>query len=439
MAPSHGVFTGVFGIIQVVFCILFSIVVDYNTDLAAGTIGTVFYSYQFYTNVALMIFIGFGFLMTFLAKYAHSAVGFTFMLTCFTMQLALLVIGLFDKIGAGNVAGDIKLDVTHLTRSLFTAGAVMISFGAVIGRASPIQLLVMTIFEVFLQIINEYIGVHSLKAVDIGGSMFVHTFGAYFGLAVSWALEARPKKLRSKTHKFNGSRYDSDVTAMIGTLILWIMWPSFNGALASSENDQIRVVVNTVIALTSSCTWSFLASHVFNNGRFDMVHIQNATLAGGIGVGTIANLIVGPGGAMIIGAICGVVSVVGYQIITPMLLNCFGLQDTCGVHNLHGLPGIIGGITGAIACAAVDADTYGAEFIGGKTIAAFGDRTPSEQWPYQVYALLITLGISIGSGLITGFVMRSVPKHELHYQDSEFWTMAEGEEEHNEDEDAGKP
>ena len=61
---------------------------------------------------------------------------------------------------------------------------------------------------------------------------------------------------------------------MIGTLVLWICWPSFNGALAPTPDAQVRVVVNTVLALTSSCTWSFLVSHLCCKGRFDMVHVQ---------------------------------------------------------------------------------------------------------------------------------------------------------------------
>jgi len=34
--------------------------------------------------------------------------------------------------------------------------------------------------------LNESIGVLVFKATDMGGSIFVHTFGAYYGLAASY-------------------------------------------------------------------------------------------------------------------------------------------------------------------------------------------------------------------------------------------------------------
>lgn len=47
---------------------------------------------------------------------------------------------------------------------------------------------------------------------DIGGSLVIHAFGAYFGLAVSWVIS--PKK--AKTSPDAGSCYHSDLFAMIG-------------------------------------------------------------------------------------------------------------------------------------------------------------------------------------------------------------------------------
>ena len=44
----------------------------------------------------------------------------------------------------------------------FAAAAVLISFGAMLGKTSPLQLLVMAMAEVVLQQGNEYIGVYKL-------------------------------------------------------------------------------------------------------------------------------------------------------------------------------------------------------------------------------------------------------------------------------------
>ena len=68
----------------------------------------------------------------------------------------------------------------------------------------------------------------------------MHTFGAYFGLAASMAL-CDGKKVEKAGDKF-GSTYTTDLFAMVGTVFLWMFWPSFNGALASG-NAQHRVVV----------------------------------------------------------------------------------------------------------------------------------------------------------------------------------------------------
>ena len=46
------------------------------------------------------------------------------------------------------------------------------------------------------------------------------------------------------------------------------------------------------------------------------MHVQNATLAGGVAVGSIANMIIGPWAAMFIGFIAGIISVAGYKFLS---------------------------------------------------------------------------------------------------------------------------
>ena len=77
---------------------------------------------------------------------------------------------------------------------------------------------------------------------------------------------------------------------------------------------------------------------------FPQVHIQNATLAGGVAVGSAANLNIAPAGALAIGIGSGCLSTLGYAYSQPYFEKTIGLRDTCGVINLHAGPGIMGGI-----------------------------------------------------------------------------------------------
>ena len=58
--------------------------------------------------------------------------------------------------------------------------------------------------------------------------------------------------------------------------------------------------------------------------------------------------------------------------------------DTCGVHNLHGMPGVLAGIV---------------------SIIAFSSLDDSDQALDQFYSLLVTLGVAIGGGILCGAVL----------------------------------
>lgn len=46
------------------------------------------------------------------------------------------------------------------------------------------------------------------------------------------------------------------------------------------------------------------------------VHIQNSTLAGGVAIGTAADMMIHPWGAMVVGSAAGALSVLGYRFFT---------------------------------------------------------------------------------------------------------------------------
>ena len=75
---------------------------------------------------------------------------------------------------------------------------------------------------------------------------------------------------------------------MVGTLFLWMCWPSFNAALSPTYDGQYRAILNTYLSLCACTATVFaLSSLLHKEGKINMEHIQNATLAGGVAVSII--------------------------------------------------------------------------------------------------------------------------------------------------------
>ena len=98
----------------------------------------------------------------------------------------------------------------------FATAAVLISFGVVLGVTSPLQLIVMTVLEIIIFVFNEIIGRDIIGAVDAGDTIFVHLFGAYFGLSVVRVLY-NPEHAESTKE---GSSYSSDLFSLVAIYIL---------------------------------------------------------------------------------------------------------------------------------------------------------------------------------------------------------------------------
>jgi len=315
----------------------------------------------------------------------------------------------------------INLDIPSLIIGDFGAGAVLITFGVILGRCNLSQLWVLATLEIIFYGLNEAICAGTLQAVDMGGSMYVHTFGAYFGIAASFFFS--PKKLKDKEIASNGEgAYLSQTIAMVGTLFLWMFWPSFNGALAS-EFQQQRVIINTVLAISSSCIAACALVRI-QCGKLNMEVVLNSTLAGGVAVGSASDLVVTAGVAMAIGALAGILSCCGYLWLGAWLNKKIGLYDTCGVNNLHGMPGILGGVIGAISAGMAESAFQKDTESLVQTFPALkdGKRTTAEQGWIQLAALGITLGISLISGALCGFLASKCGGDNLTpYVDDDHW------------------
>jgi ammonium transporter Rh len=209
---------------------------------------------------------------------------------------------------------------------------------------------------------------------------------------------------------------------MVGTLFLWIYWPSFviGGDFADSNQQQYGMV-NTILALASSTVCAFFLSSLLDaNGRFRPVDVQNATLAGGVAIGCTANLTMSGFGAIMIGCAAGLVSCFGFNYAMPWLENNLGIHDTCGVHNLHGMPSVIGGLASVIL-----AGYKGTDLAHDKAI--YTNTLVNDQWWRQWIAIFLCMAFAIVSGLITGLIMKACyPEGSSKpFHDDQYWTVAD--------------
>jgi len=407
-------------VFQILLLGLFAGYVEYDHSAEALKASDFYTSFQ---DVHVMIFIGFGFLMTFLKKYGFGAVSYNMLLSSLTIQWAALLNAWLkqrikyeehpDQWPAGKKPSTIYIGYNELMTADFTAAAVLITFGALLGKTTRLQLFIVCVFECVFFAINENVLVDFIKIRDTGGSIIVHEFGAYFGLAVSAVI-----RNYGDDHPLEASNYHSDLFAMVGTIFLWIFWPSFNsGPVSNVPILQRQAIVNTYFALAACVVAAFVASSLVEKKfRFNMVHVQNATIAGGVAVGTSADLLIKPWGAILIGILAAFLSVIGYSYISPFMSRKLKIHDTCGVHNLHGMPAVLAGICASIAAASISG-TSGLYKTG---------RSNSKQAGFQFAGVLVSFAIAVVGGLITGLVIRPLnrPTEELYNDDPE-WLVPE--------------
>ena len=239
LSKSNKAFVVLFLLFELALIIIYGVLTEFNSHSGVDSSlpteelkDDVQQVYPFFQDVHVMIFVGFGFLMTFLKHHSWTSVGFNYLIAAFAIQLAIPVLGFFLQLTSDNKYWEkVQLTIHSLVDGDFAAGAVLISFGAILGKCNALQLLVLATIEIVFYSLNASICVNQLEAVDVGGSMYVHTFGAYFGIAASLAMTPRPAHSDPK----NTSGYFSNLFAMIGTLFLWMYWPSFNGALVTGN------------------------------------------------------------------------------------------------------------------------------------------------------------------------------------------------------------
>lgn len=215
--------------------------------------------------------------------------------------------------------------------------------------------------------------------VDTGGSIVIHAFGALLGLGVIMTMTTKQEfELPIEADA------TSDRFSLLGSMILWLFWPSFCAALVAPELIP-HTAINVILALCGATVATYFAC-IYLRGKIDATDIANASLAGGVAIGSTCDLASFPQ-AFFIGIVAGCLSTFGFAVLQGKVEFFFKGIDTCGVMNLHGMPGLLGGLAAIFIADGINKGTQLAGigitilvaiitgFVVGKIIAVLGRRT----------------------------------------------------------------
>ncbi|NWZ28560.1 RHD protein, partial [Asarcornis scutulata] len=357
--------------LETVFIILFYFLVPrYGYDAFIRNI-----SYTDFQDVNNMVIFGFGFFLAFLKRYSFSSTGFNLLIIVLGVQCSILMEGLLF------LKDPNERDPKIITMAAVSMTAVAISSGAVLGKTNPLQLIVMTVVEIIIFHVSRWINKRFLQVQDNISMKHVHLFGAYFGLAVS----SRFSEPSPRSEK-NASTPKSDLLSMLGTLFLWVFWPSFNSVLA--DRDKTKAIYNTYFALAVSAVTAFTLSVLTTkDGKFRMIHVHSAALAGGVTVCYTAESIDYPWIAMILGLLASVITILGSFCLQRCLSPALKIHDTSGVHFTFGLPGLLGAVAQVVL-----------------SVIKKWTVLPSLGYMVMIYigAFCLTISVALITGFITG-------------------------------------
>jgi Amt family ammonium transporter len=189
----------------------------------------------------------------------------------------------------------------------------------------------------------------TMGVMDFAGGIVVHETAGLAALVVAIFLGGRRGFAKGDlTPPHNPGM------VMIGAAMLWVGWFGFNAGsqLAADGGAAMALVVTHISAATASLTWALYER--IKHGKCSMVGMVTGTIAGLASI-TPASGFVGPIGALVIGAVAGVLC----QIAVNLVKQRFRIDDTLDVFAVHGVGGIFGTIMAPLLAVGALSDGQG--------------------------------------------------------------------------------
>ncbi|MFN3531812.1 MAG: ammonium transporter [Candidatus Brocadia sp.] len=175
-----------------------------------------------------------------------------------------------------------------------------------------------------------------LGFIDFAGSTVVHSIGGWFALAGAVVVGPRIGKYNPDGSS-NRMGLHNIPLATLGTFFLWFGWFGFNGgSLLRASADIGLVITNTNLAPAAAGVSALIFNYAVER-RLNAGKLFTAVLAGLVAI-TAGSSRVNPNGAVYIGLITGIVSILAQDFIEKILK----VDDPVAAVAVHGVGGVIG-------------------------------------------------------------------------------------------------
>ncbi len=228
-------------------------------------------------------------------------------------------------------------------------------------------------------------------AIDFAGGTVVHIAAGVSGLAAILVLRKRTGYLKQTFHP------NSMVFTLLGAGLLWFGWFGFNGGSALFANAQAvsAFTVTQVAAAMASLSW--MGVEWIHRGKPTALGFASGLVAGLVAI-TPASGFVTPGGALIIGALSGIVC---YWAVT--LKTVLGYDDSLDAFGIHGVGGILGAVlTGALV--SLPLWLYGTQM----PVGTFPGKLNADSTGVDFAAQLQSQFLAVGAAALYGFLVTGI-------------------------------
>ncbi len=295
-----------------------------------------------------------------------------------------------NKIDIHSITGTIPTIIFVVFQMTFACIAVAIILGSVVDRmkfSSWIVFIILWITFVYTPVCNWAWGggwMHHIGALDFAGGNVVHINAGISGLVLALFLGKR------RGYGKEPMIPSSVMFTALGAGLLWFGWFGFNAgsALAADEIAASAFLVTNSAAAIGGITWMFVEWKYI--GKPTLLGLASGVITGLVAITPAAGFVT-LSGALIIGAISGIIGFLGVVVLKHKL----SYDDSLDAFGIHGLCGIWGALaTGLFASPSITQGAAGL-FYG----------NPGQVW-IQFLSIAGTIAFSAAATIIVIYVTK---------------------------------